>query len=97
MMAPTIVDLRHRAWSLANKSIDALNSLNEVIFESSPNKPAKIENKPEDLSNISLQYIQDGIDIFNRQLSEINQKKDYLVSIQNKNKECLDALTQIME
>jgi hypothetical protein len=93
----TIADLRHRAWNLANRSIDTLNNLNEVIFDGSSNKPEKIENRAEDLSNINLQYIQDGIDIFNRQLAEINQKKDYLVSIQDKNKECLDALTQILE
>jgi hypothetical protein len=97
MSTITIPNLRKRAYILANNSIDAINSLNDVIYEGSPNKPGKLENKPEDLNNISLKYIQDGIDIYNIHIEEIKQKKDYLVSLQNKSQECMDVLKQIME
>ena len=97
MSSPTIADLRHRAWGLANTSIDVLNGLNDVIYEDSPNKPMRINNKPEDMTNISFQYIQDGMDIFNSRLFEIRQKRDYLISIQKKHQECLKALSQLME
>ena len=60
----SIENLRHRAWILANLSIDTLNKLNDIIYENSESKPVKIENNPEDLTNISLQYIQNGIEIF---------------------------------
>lgn len=97
MSSPSIADLRHRSWSLANTSIDILNLLNDVIYENSPNKPVKINNKPEDMTNISLQYIQDGMEIFSSHLFEIKSKRDYLISIQNKHQECKTALSQLMD
>lgn len=93
----TIADLRHRAWGLANTSISIINSLNDIIYEDSSNRPARINNKPEDVNNISFQYIQDGIDIYNSHLFEIGQKRDYLIFIQTKHQECLKSLTQITE
>jgi hypothetical protein len=95
MSSPTIVDLRHRASSLANRSIDALNSLNEVIYDGLSNKPEKINNILEDTSNISLQYIQYGIDVFNSYIQEINNKNEYLSLLTNKNKECMDAIAEL--
>ncbi len=95
MVSPTIADLRHRAWILANKAIDTVNNINEVIYEGLTNKPARIENKPEDTTNIKLQYIQDGIDVYNSYLSEIGIKNDYFLMLQNKNKECMDDLSII--
>ena len=53
----TIPDLRKRAWSLANSSINLINSLNEIIYEGSEKKPPTVDIKPEDTSSISLQYI----------------------------------------
>lgn len=91
----SIPELRRRAWMSANKSIDTLNSLNEIIFDGSPNKPLKIENKPENKNKISLKYIQEGIDVFNCYLNEIRQKKDYLVAIKKKHQECVSALSKI--
>ena len=92
----TIPDLRKRAWSIANSSINLLNNLNDIIFEDSSKKPAKIEFKPEDTSVISLQYIQDGIDIYNVNKNEISQKTSYLQSLIDKNQECKSALTQLV-
>ena len=92
----TIPDLRKRAWSIANSSINLLNNLNAIIFEDSANKPSTIDIKPEDTSIISLQYIQDGIDIYNVYNNEISQKTTYLQSLIDKNQECKSALTQLV-
>lgn len=97
MEVATIADLRKRAWSLTNKSIDALNDLNACIYEHTLNIPVKIENITEDINNISLEYIQDGLDFYNNYIPEINNKMTYLISIQNKHQECVLALKQIME
>lgn len=96
MSTPTISNLRYRAWILANTAINTVNSLNDIIYEGASNKPAKIDNKPEDTTNINLQYIQDGIDVCNSYTTEITSKKNYLVSIQNKNNECMAALSQLI-
>ena len=96
MTTPTISNLRYRAWQLANKAIDTINNLNDVIFENSPNKPPRVGNKQEDTNNINLQYIQDGVDLFNSYLYEINHKRNYLISLHEKNNECKNALTQLI-
>jgi hypothetical protein len=96
MTTTSISNLRYRAWQLANKAIDTINNLNDIIYEGSPNKPPKIPNKTEDTSNINLQYIQDGIDLFKSYLYEINHKKNYLNSLHGKNNECKNALTQLI-
>ncbi len=95
----TISELRKRVWHLANKSIDALNNLNEIIFKgaSASVKPQKIDNESEDLKNINLQYIEDGINTFHKYISEVNLKSDYLSYLQNKHQECLDALKVILK
>ena len=92
----TIPDLRRRSWFQANRSIDALNDLNAIIFEGSANLPPKIEKIPEDMDNISLDYVQKAIDIFNTYSDEIKKKTEYLVSLQSKSNECMNALTQLI-
>ena len=89
-------DLRRRSWLMANNAINLINSLNEVIFEESANKPPKIENRPEDATNVSLQYIQDGIDLYNTYKDDISKKTAYLQSLIDKNQECMTALTQLV-
>ena len=88
--------LRYRAWILANKAIDTVNGLNDVIYEGASNKPARIDNKPEDQTNINLQYIQDGINVCNNYATDITAKKNYLISIRDKNSECMAALSQLI-
>jgi hypothetical protein len=95
-MTITIPALRRRAWFQANRAIDALNELNAIIFEGSEKMPPKIEKIAEDMDNISLDYIQKAIDIFNSYSDEIKNKTEYLLSLQSKNNECMDALTQLI-
>lgn len=85
----TIPDLRRRAYILANKSINNLNSLNNLIF--TDNAPTPIENIEEDISNISLDYIQKGIDVVNQYLPDISVKFSFVNKVSLKHKECLDA------
>lgn len=85
----TIPDLRRRAYILANKSINNLNSLNNLIF--TDNAPTPIENIEEDISNISLDYIQKGIDVVNQYLPDISVKFSFVNKISLKHQECLDA------
>ena len=92
----TIPDLRKRVWTVVNQCIDSVNNLNSVIYEDSINMPDQIEKKPEDSSNISLQYIQDGIDLYNSYKNEIEKKVTYLQSILDKNKECMVAVNQLV-
>lgn len=89
----TIPDLRRRAYILANNSINDLNSLNGLIF--TENTPTPIQNVEEDTSNISLDYIQKGIDIANQYLPDIYVKFSFVNQISLKHQECLDAFNSL--
>ena len=89
MSSPTITDLRKRAYILANNSINDLNFLNSLIYMD--NSPTPIPNIEEDTTNISLNYIQKGIDIANQYAQEITDKYNFMIQISNKHKECLKS------
>lgn len=89
MSSPTIADLRKRAYILANNSINDLNFLNSVIYPY--NTPTPIPNIEEDTTNISLDYIQKGINIANQYTPELTDKYNFMIQIFNKHNECLNA------
>ena len=93
MSDPTIPDLRHRAWAQAINAVDALNSLNAIIFEGETITP--IHRPEENVDNFFVDYIQEGIDKYNQYTSEIQQKTTYLNMLKAKNDECINAVNAL--
>ena len=93
MSDPTIPDLRHRSWAAAINAVDALNSLNAIIFEGEPYTPIHVPI--EELDNLKIEYIQQGIDTYNQYTSEIQQKTTYLNMLKAKNDECVNAVNAL--
>ncbi len=91
----SISELKNRVYLRANELILTINSLKDIIYENSSNKPKYTDEIVVNKKDISLLYIQKGIDYCNLLNTEIKEKIDYLLMIKNKNEECLEIIKLI--
>lgn len=88
----SLPELRHRAWIIANNTIEYINKTNEIFYSGLNNKPAPLEKiEKEEVNNITFIYIQELVNkakniLTFETLSEIANLVDY---VQKKHKETL--------